>query len=114
MLRSAATPQNALSVNKRPLSRNRDSSYSTTGTKTSWSRFLMSTSYSDRQRGHPGVMTNKFSDVNKGTGVLSTKIKPMNSRLTNEISMQQGRFYFRKTLEPGMGLGTSFKHMHFK
>ena len=29
------------------------------------------------------------------------KIKQMNSRLTNEISMQHGRLYFRKMLESG-------------
>ena len=47
------------------------------------------------------VMSYKFSDANKGTRVFFTKIKPMNSRLTNEISMQHGRLYLRKTLESG-------------
>ena len=36
------------------------------------------------------VMTNKLSDVNKGTKVIFMKTKPMTSRLTMEISMHHG------------------------
>ena len=63
---------------------------------------------------HTSVMTNKFTDVNKGTRVFFTNIKHINLRLTNKMSMQRCILYFRKTLESREGLGAGFKRMYFK